>query len=42
MNPPLNDVSELDQTRDLMGLLALTLLVMIVLPAPGALTQILF
>ncbi|MEO0458413.1 MAG: site-2 protease family protein [Cyanobacteria bacterium P01_A01_bin.114] len=40
--PALNDVSELDSRRDLIGLLALTLLVMIVLPAPKALTQLLF
>jgi hypothetical protein len=33
--PALNDVSELDDRRDMLGLLALTLLVMIVLPAPG-------
>ncbi|HEY9646979.1 MAG TPA: site-2 protease family protein [Chroococcidiopsis sp.] len=40
--PALNDVSELDNRRDLFGLLALSLLVIIVLPAPPALTQILF
>ncbi|MEO1404070.1 MAG: site-2 protease family protein [Cyanobacteria bacterium J06635_1] len=40
--PALNDVSELDSRRDLIGLLALTLLVMIVLPAPKSLTQLLF
>jgi membrane-associated protease RseP (regulator of RpoE activity) len=40
--PALNDVSELDQRRDLIGLLALALLLMIVLPAPQALTQLLF
>ena len=39
--PALNDVSELDGRRDLMGLLALTLLVMIVLPAPQVLTRLL-
>jgi membrane-associated protease RseP (regulator of RpoE activity) len=40
--PALNDVSELDDRRDMLGLLALTLLVMIVLPAPGLFTQLLF
>ncbi|MEM9903679.1 MAG: site-2 protease family protein [Cyanobacteria bacterium P01_D01_bin.44] len=40
--PALNDVSELDSRRDLIGLLALALLVMIVLPAPKSLTQLLF
>ncbi|MBE9080185.1 site-2 protease family protein [Romeria aff. gracilis LEGE 07310] len=40
--PALNDVSELDGRRDLLGLIALALLVMIVLPAPSALTQLLF
>ncbi len=37
--PALNDVSELDNTRDLLGLMALGLLVMIVLPVPGAIEQ---
>jgi membrane-associated protease RseP (regulator of RpoE activity) len=32
--PALNDVSELDNTRDFLGLLALTLLAFILLPAP--------
>lgn len=32
--PALNDVSELDNTRDFLGLLALTLLAVILLPAP--------
>jgi membrane-associated protease RseP (regulator of RpoE activity) len=32
--PALNDVSELDNTRDFLGLLALTLLAIILLPAP--------
>ncbi|MGB7059196.1 MAG: site-2 protease family protein [Geitlerinemataceae cyanobacterium] len=32
--PALNDVSELDNTRDLLGMLALTLLALILLPAP--------
>ncbi len=40
--PALNDVSELDQGRDLLGLLALTLLVLIVIPAPSVLTTALF
>ena len=40
--PALNDVSELNNQRDLWGLIALALLVMIVLPAPKLLTQILF
>ncbi|MCG8362488.1 MAG: site-2 protease family protein [Pseudanabaenales cyanobacterium] len=40
--PALNDVSELNNQRDLWGLIALALLVMIVLPAPKMLTQILF
>ncbi|PSR17325.1 site-2 protease family protein [filamentous cyanobacterium CCP3] len=40
--PALNDVSELDDRRDFLGLLALTLLVMIVLPAPGILTRLLY
>jgi membrane-associated protease RseP (regulator of RpoE activity) len=40
--PALNDVSELDDRRDMLGLLALTLLVLIVLPAPGMLTRVLF
>ena len=40
--PALNDVSELDDKRDLWGLFALTLLVLIVLPTPGALKALLF
>ncbi len=40
--PALNDVTELDNTRDLLGLLALSLLVMIVLPAPELLMKLLF
>ena len=40
--PALNDVSELDQVRDVLGLLALTLLVLIVIPAPNVLTTALF
>ncbi|MGB3291954.1 MAG: site-2 protease family protein [Phormidesmis sp.] len=40
--PALNDVSELDDARDFLGLFALTLLVLIILPAPGILTRLLF
>ncbi|TVQ08539.1 MAG: site-2 protease family protein [Leptolyngbya sp. DLM2.Bin27] len=40
--PALNDVSELDDRRDFLGLLALALLVMIVLPAPDILTRLLY
>jgi membrane-associated protease RseP (regulator of RpoE activity) len=40
--PALNDVSELDGNRDLLGLLALGLLVLIILPAPQLLTRMLF
>ncbi|NJM96748.1 MAG: site-2 protease family protein [Phormidesmis sp. RL_2_1] len=40
--PALNDVSELDSSRDLLGLLALTLLVLIILPAPAALLGLVF
>ncbi|MEO1392894.1 MAG: site-2 protease family protein [Cyanobacteria bacterium J06634_5] len=39
--PALNDVSELDGRRDFLGLLSLTLLVMIILPAPAALMKLL-
>jgi len=39
--PALNDVSELDNKRDLWGLLALGLLVIIILPAPKFITQLL-
>ncbi len=39
--PALNDVSELDNRRDFWGLLALVVLVMIILPVPKALTQLL-
>jgi membrane-associated protease RseP (regulator of RpoE activity) len=39
--PALNDVSELDNWRDFWGLLALALLVSIVLPPPGSITQLL-
>jgi hypothetical protein len=40
--PALNDVSELDDRRDLLGLVALALLVMIILPLPPPLAQLLF
>lgn len=40
--PALNDVSELDDRRDFWGLAALGVLVMIILPAPHAVMQILF
>ncbi|MDB9526818.1 site-2 protease family protein [Oscillatoria sp. CS-180] len=40
--PALNDVSELDDKRDLWGLVALTILVLIVLPTPGPLKALLF
>ncbi|MGF1460426.1 MAG: site-2 protease family protein [Leptolyngbyaceae cyanobacterium] len=40
--PALNDVSELDDKRDLWGLIALTILVLIVLPTPGPLKALLF
>lgn len=40
--PALNDVSELDNQRDFWGLMALGLLVIIILPAPPSVTQILF
>ena len=39
--PTLNDVSELDNLRDFLGLAALTLLVMILLPPPPILSQLL-
>ncbi|MEP0856016.1 site-2 protease family protein [Trichocoleus sp. DQ-U1] len=39
--PALNDVSELDNKRDLWGLLVLALLVSILLPVPGNLAQLL-
>lgn len=37
--PALNDVTELDHKRDIGGLLALALLIMIVLPLPGAIAN---
>lgn len=39
--PALNDVSELDNWRDALGFLALVILITIVLPPPGTITQIL-
>lgn len=39
--PALNDVSELDNRRDFLGLLALALLVIIIMPAPKVITQLL-
>ncbi len=39
--PALNDVSELDNRRDLLGLIALGLLILIVLPAPPVLADLL-
>ncbi len=40
--PALNDVSELDNRRDLLGLAALALLVIIVLPLPATISRFLF
>lgn len=40
--PALNDVSELDNKRDLLGLIALGLLVLIILPLPHSMAHILF
>ncbi len=37
--PALNDVTELDTKRDILGLVALTLLVVILLPVPATVTQ---
>ena len=39
--PALNDVTELDNKRDFLGLLALTLLVSIILPLPNAIANLL-
>lgn len=39
--PALNDVSELDNGRDILGLVALGLLVLIILPVPNAIAQLL-
>jgi len=40
--PALNDVSELDNTRDFLGLFTLALLVLILLPAPQVIARLLF
>ncbi|MGF1535844.1 MAG: site-2 protease family protein [Elainellaceae cyanobacterium] len=40
--PALNDVSELDNTRDFLGLLTLGLLVLILLPVPQVISKLLF
>lgn len=40
--PALNDVSELDNRRDFLGLVSLALLALIILPTPPILTRILF
>ncbi|HAC62970.1 MAG TPA: site-2 protease family protein, partial [Cyanothece sp. UBA12306] len=37
--PALNDVTELDNKRDALGLFSLTLLIMILLPLPGTIAQ---
>ncbi|HEY9616459.1 MAG TPA: site-2 protease family protein, partial [Microcoleaceae cyanobacterium] len=37
--PTLNDVTELDNRRDLWGLIALAILLLIILPPPGFLTD---
>ncbi|NJP09516.1 MAG: site-2 protease family protein [Leptolyngbyaceae cyanobacterium RU_5_1] len=39
--PTLNDVTELDNRRDLWGVLSLALLLLIILPAPGVVTRLL-
>ena len=39
--PALNDVTDLDNTRDLLGLLALALIIVIVLPLPDAIASLL-
>ncbi|MEM7594420.1 MAG: site-2 protease family protein, partial [Cyanobacteria bacterium P01_A01_bin.83] len=38
--PALNDVTELDNKRDVIGLLTLALLIIIVLPIPGAIANL--
>ncbi|NCJ08493.1 site-2 protease family protein [Synechococcales cyanobacterium C] len=40
--PTLNDVSELDNGRDILGLVALAILLVIILPVPNAMTPLLF
>jgi hypothetical protein len=37
--PALNDVTELDNKRDLLGLFALALLIVIILPLPSAIAS---
>ena len=37
--PALNDVTELDNRRDILGLFSLVLLIMILLPLPRAIAQ---
>ncbi len=39
--PALNDISELDNKRDILGILAMALLVIIILPVPDAIAQLL-
>jgi membrane-associated protease RseP (regulator of RpoE activity) len=39
--PALNDVTELDNRRDLLGVVSLAILLLIILPAPSALTKLL-
>ena len=39
--PALNDVTELDNRRDFLGLLAIGLLLLIILPTPAALSTLL-
>jgi hypothetical protein len=39
--PALNDVSELDNKRDVWGLLAMALLIIIILPLPQAIANLL-
>ena len=41
-DPALDDLSELDSVRDVLGLLAMTLLVVIMLPMPQAISRLLF
>ena len=38
--PALNDVSELDNLRDFLGLLSLAVLIVILLPVPGTIAQL--
>ena len=40
--PALDDVTELDNQRDFWGLVSLAILLLIVLPAPGFLTHMLY